>query len=755
MSLSVHPEQNGHFFQQFLPQLERASPITHYRLIEIEGVGYTLEKKPPFRIIRIIKEIFYSLVWPRNSSIDDHARNLGLLAHKTIARTDLNTPSPEQGHELLACCKTCVVMERLLIHVSNKKGMYWDYAPQRAEFRLLQETAMVYAAEQLGASPLWLSLHNGLEELTARFLTVPQYMEQVTDPQFATQALAIHQRCKLDLFVISELIRRGADCKKARLPLNHYLWKAVKHGDQSLALRLIEAGADVSYKSKKEQVPFITASRLGMRELVEAMLKKGVDATLRDGAGNGALHAACSGGQLDLVSFFRDKLDFAAKNNQGMTPFELFEAPQRKLFLRESLPLEKEFLLQDLHFRAQATYQQFVLHIQRLKEKYPKSSFDAFELSYLVIEKSHYKKGVQNITIPEPSRQIDLNSLLELFEKINFESPDAPNFQDPEALRVDTQITTTAHFRALLTEFIQKVEGEVVFTGTPSRGTESLKEFYRTIRDALKNCLIAVQEKSESDALVIAIIRAAPNCAGRYFSEAMKQYNTICKRKLPTFEEEVYLQLADLRSILSINCVPKDETHNVNAHNYFVQKLGEKYGIPGYQQFARYSDPFGASRIDLKEAEKQFCALYNAHAIVEWLEPLVKATLRDGFVDWYKANIPLEWRAEHFDAIRAHVATLKSEKEIIQFLESKEIMMRPGADPLKAIEEERQDAFLQAVVFDMQTGAIRRQAIADMILKMGIVSSLFDRPSFLEQVRQAAGSVYTKVSNWIKPKMNI
>ena len=102
-------------------------------------------------------------------------------------------------------------------------------------------------------------------------------------------------------------------------------------GHETLALLLLERGADPFATARSGEPPLLGAVRLGWPRLAHALLAAGVDPHSRDGRGSTALHLACALGLEPLVrELVRFGANAAARAPDGQTPQGLALAGGRR-----------------------------------------------------------------------------------------------------------------------------------------------------------------------------------------------------------------------------------------------------------------------------------------------------------------------------------------------------------------------------------------------------------------------------------------
>ena len=101
---------------------------------------------------------------------------------------------------------------------------------------------------------------------------------------------------------------------------------ALSAGARSIAMALLEAGADPNSRTEDGFCPLLLAAQEGDVQLCSALLARGADPNARDAfSGNSALHVALESGRLDLVVLLLDAeaTDASVANSQALTPLML------------------------------------------------------------------------------------------------------------------------------------------------------------------------------------------------------------------------------------------------------------------------------------------------------------------------------------------------------------------------------------------------------------------------------------------------
>ncbi|MBS0656474.1 MAG: ankyrin repeat domain-containing protein [Verrucomicrobia bacterium] len=760
MSMYVQPQDNSSFFQQFYACSQTLSEPAHqYRLVK-SAQGYAFEEKTSISLLSYLQKSY---------SIDTHAQEIFELAQKKISTID-----SEEGHELLACSKTCRLLGKILKHVYKSRAV--DSQNICADFKSLSYQALVQAATMLGISPLQLACEHSMGHIAIECVKKRVPLREAQGHY--TSLLQRAERKQLPVSTLLELIDLGADVKQTKLPIDDYLWYALTAYKGRAARALILAGANCNKVDEEKNSPLhfvcVNYSEIEVaEEVVDALFEKGVDLSLRNGKGDTALHIAVSELNLPLTRrLIAAHANVTQANAEGLLPFQMANPKEVRATLAEEFfseyfdgvnLLERPFLLRDIpeakKIIQEMTSDEFHLALSQLREKYPQGELAHISLIPLSINSFHYHKTQKRIEIETPPPEIKLDMMLELFDAINFTETDGPNYRKLWLVDSKGTMQTVAHHREQLQRFINKIKNREVYQGTPKKKSAALTAFYDHIEKAVKNTIATLRANEPTkanidlrDTTCFEYIKAAPLCGPRNYNVSTKKYLTVCKKISPTFEDEIYTSIAEYREIL-FETTLKDWDHNLHDYHYVLQYLGGKYGLPGANALAACQDPF-RSKTTCSEAETKFLELYTSFAVVkEWVEPLLKDDyeLKYRFLDWCTSHIPQEWQMEHFGPIIDQVKKMQENSckndEIWDFLASKEIYpLQPTMTPLKAIQNEREAAYLGTEVYDMTTGTMRLEAIVRMLTKLGVVSSSMDKrraPNIFEAIGSWAHKLFT------------
>lgn len=564
---------------------------------------------------------------------------------------------------------------------------------------------------------------------------------------------ALHFACQnQDLKSVTLLIARQADVNARNRLKETPLHFACDGGTVELVKSLLNKGAELNAQTADDSTPLHRASSRASIECIQYLLSLGADLSIEDRNGNTALRIPLDARyvisdqekkRLYLALFGHSKIarDWIERNSPNFSMIRFLTSQAVKI-AKEPNPYEIPFLLQDRNLiksMLQGTNEtEFRKQYEILKSKYPKHNIEFIEYAPYEITQAHYTKGKLNARVPRPERDISLHRLVEHFDNINTNDPSQAYFLDLQKVAQDAGTADKERLRTNLHAMIAKVNNRTAFLGTPREGSEALQDFYQNIENGLKNTLLTLAELKGKDPaafrekerqVVSEMLGMMNHCGGRYFSVSVRCYLTHCKGLTLTFEDDLLQSLAEYREVLMQATIPNG-ANNVHDYNNLVRAIGRKYGLPGYQVFETFEDPF--SHVDVTHAERQFKKGYTVKSIVkEWLHgTFADGTFREKYIDWHKANLAKNWNRERYQQIGAKVRLMQKNnaphKDIVSYLSENEIILNGASkDYEQAILEDQAYGYLAACVMDENSGQLKESAIFTMLVQTGVLRSLF------------------------------
>lgn len=142
------------------------------------------------------------------------------------------------------------------------------------------------------------------------------------------------------------LINAGARINTVTCKLDTPLSFATWHGDRELINLLLSKLARLDVQDFKDDTPLIIAAKRGYNDVVSLYIDNLAPANKRDAKKNNCLHYLLIQKKIDIEvvnKVYRAGCDFFAKNEDGITPFDLLEKYVKKQGLRASKKLLNYF----------------------------------------------------------------------------------------------------------------------------------------------------------------------------------------------------------------------------------------------------------------------------------------------------------------------------------------------------------------------------------------------------------------------------
>ncbi|MCE5294047.1 MAG: ankyrin repeat domain-containing protein [Chlamydiales bacterium] len=482
----------------------------------------------------------------------------------------------------------------------------------------------------------------------------------------------------------------------------------------------------------------------GLIPLVETIHSIGTTLKVTDKDDKTLLHLALEKGQFEMADWLSERLDVRATTKKGRTAYVAVADLE---YITTKPALEQAFLLNDLKkvnkLVATMTSEQFAQELKNLQKKYPATRIEDF---FYQMNPVHLKK-VDVVKVPDTiAKGFTVRHLLAMANQLNFTKPDGPFYINPELLSeaeggVSAKIED---IKAQLEICVERIEKRKHFQGTPPKKSAEIELFYSMIERAITNTLKLInemktdteeQQKKKQERIQTAMteyIKAAYVCGGRLYSVSCSQFVAASKGRDQTFEEDIAQILADFRDMLLQSLIParddnnEENEHSVHDYNLLVYHLGEKLGIPGYNMLSEFHELYIGVGVSKQQKEKEFFQKYtSAYIIFDSIKMTLEQTneYKDKTLDWFKTNLPKDYKKAHFDAIRRELKTIPADKQKA-YLQSKDIYPEPGMTMEQGIENERVSNYLaEEVIVDMNspTFQIQPSALAYMLTKMNIL----------------------------------
>jgi len=660
--------------------------------------------------------------------------------------------------------------------------------------QLILAGADLNQANSKGFYPLFFAVQNDFREDIIKLMISKDAKVSQENPNGHTALSSALTKRKEPLALF--LLDSGAECSLKVFTLS------LEKGFPQVANKIVDKGLDLTQVNAQKESALHIALRFSFIEVLLKLLEKGADANKKDDTGNTALHKSCMKGQLEYTQvLLTHKADPTLTNNDQLTPFQAaktsdtWKADKNKMvqffsrafkdfpavanrirssgindienyltrnplfvgdpsyYSEGAIPLEVAFLFHSQELaKALAqdmTKTEFTRQIEALKTKYPTISLDLIELSIYEFNLGHLKLDDIELQVPPKPEGYEVSMLMEMFDTLNFNDPNADDYINAETFKDDTGgVTFKWVLKSLLKQFVNRIETREAYTGTPSRDQpEELERFYKYIEDAVTNTIKKLKEmqnveeaKKMKAKVLVEYIRAANYCGGKYYAISFEQYVKVVLGRDQTFKEIVGGMLADQREVILRSIVPtyRDQEgrvlQDVHDFNQLMIVLGVELAIRGAKMMAAFKDRYGR-RYNKEDKKREFFNRYTPFSVVcDWLEPRIhrEGGLRDKYIDWVKENVPKEWGQTRFDPIKEEVKQQRAQNveqaQIIEMLQQKyEIFTPPDWTPEQAIEDERIMSFVGKEAYvdvnDPRT-RLKKTLIAYMLHRQGVLKEI-------------------------------
>jgi ankyrin repeat protein len=195
-----------------------------------------------------------------------------------------------------------------------------------------------------------------------------------------------------------------------------------------------------------------------------------------------------------------------------------------------------------------------------------------------VVDVSHItKEGLKSVNIPDCEPQ-DLTRLVSSYKK-NF------SFMSGVVITLNGNYANAQVIPELVENFLDKVNKETPFHGTPKEKTQALQDYYRTIRNCLYHVVAKLSPTWDQENtyykvsyICLKLAEASGECGNHYLETALDLYNTYCLDIRPTFSTAFYEQFQLLRGLVCEDMLnePYVNKHQTShALHYIKRRLGD------------------------------------------------------------------------------------------------------------------------------------------------------------------------------------
>ena len=482
--------------------------------------------------------------------------------------------------------------------------------------------------------------------------------------------------------IIQKLLDAGARDTRGVTPLMFAALDPDEKRGYEKTKEWISKKADVNAKDYGGSTAAMLAALKGKTEILKLLIQAGADLSICNDFGTTALFLAVRDKQIEAVNLIVPFLGPVTKALFDTDFSKINETEKFVKVLHHGLPpsdFSKALILSCLfrgtqmcHFiLRELTPEERQVGIELVKKTYP-----GFDINW-ILESSTLKYNLLHFNviqdpIPTPAKDVDLDSLLRMFDKINTKFPKKPGYLDPERLKDDGSPKTLKQIRKSLVLLVKRVKNKnEAFLATPKKGTPELIEFYTKLENALAFIIEKISDASGDPdvrtSVLFDLAIAGSHCGARYKSETADWYTSLSKGvETLTLPQEIEKILQKTR----IGVVEKmtkqmiyDEGHRIgivnrpHIYNQIVRTIGNRVGIPGVTE--TYQDTaFWMKNLTDFVLLGKFFALYSPKEVIDRIDAAINGgTDRHGnrilasreihplMVDsCFKGRMPADWK---------------------------------------------------------------------------------------------------------------
>lgn len=785
--------KNENFFEQFdsMHIAPHLNDIESYELVYSAERGIALDT-PSSSLGRIWR-------WGTSFNVSENIKYIIETAKSTFAM--ISAPSPTTPEERIistcrAASRTCLSLDRIIKHALQTNG---EDSLLKDHHKMLDELGkgfLRHESTMLAQHPVRVACQNG---------TLHAALDLIKDDNSSITKAIGHYTPLLKLAfeqkqykLCRQFINLGADPiaafgDKVKEYATALLCHAIKDGQEKVAIVLVEVGANPNL-AKDGKSPLHMAASAGFSRLVEELINKGADINALDSTRNTPLHDACRAYKADVALLLVQKgadvarinreideetkavrpgtcafripalinkqasrtTEFYCKILASYQPRDILTQGGLDAFLADCIanpdklirglsgpnPFEVAMLFQDSLIATKVVERmplsRFFDYLKKLKTKYPACGLDHIEFCYLARNDAHLSKKIPQLDTYPPSRDVSLDDILTY---------------NTNTLKVYGKQFSTKEVTPIVRAFIARIQGKADMPALMSSEQEKASFYELLEQRCLKNIIITFQDSPQNKELQekktlflreIVDLEQGEHCAGRYYGVITKLFRTFCTGGVKTFEEELYILLAEHRELLLEQCLDPMKGNNRSDYNFLLAQLGDRLTIPGFDTCKYYHDLCG--QIDLEIAQVEFFKRYTVASIIkDCVEPALQHNkdLRDKFSEWMLQKMPSDWG----DALRQHLQALQARpttthEQIREFLRKNGVAIEDDSTNfMQALDAARRQAYLEREVFE--GGKIKPIAISRMLAGL-------ERPVLSSNKLQHESSPITFACDWLQ-----
>lgn len=300
------------------------------------------------------------------------------------------------------------------------------------------------------------------------------------------------------------------------------------------------------------------------------------------------------------------------------------------------------------------------------------------------IDVNHMKTEEFSLDASHVPETIQVNTLLDLYDAINFTDENAPGYMPETTRQEGATVFTQRELKENLNNFIRRVSAREAFIGTPpAHDVPRLMDFYQQIEDAVRFSIYEVEKKvtgfEESNknasgsfsyeelaedkkreyknlletrarvALDLAI--AGKHCGARYMGEAMDVYYSISHKEGISNDKDLQGTLIEILAKKREE-IAKEEAQKLGSdtHSFtnYMGTMGRLLGIPGTKNIIEHL----SMSMDTYQLLGDFFQKYTVDTIIKTVQEKIKTSqsFREKITDWMKDQIK-DWNHEKYENI--------------------------------------------------------------------------------------------------------
>lgn len=286
------------------------------------------------------------------------------------------------------------------------------------------------------------------------------------------------------------------------------------------------------------------------------------------------------------------------------------------------------------------------------------------------IHAGHVTSKHLNIDVSGVPEDVRARNLLQLFDAIEFEDRNNPNFMHENARNESGVIYTPAQLRESLTTFINHIEARDAFLGTPPAvALPKLMQFYEQLESAVRFSIHAVNnnlqtflDERQQDGLprpgdddyneyrdllqakarlAIDFAIAGRHCGARYMGDAVDAYLGLKGEgdfQAMTLRDSLVEHLASERETIARGQIQEHLGADTHKFSAYMANLGQLLGIPGTENVVEYLGGWGFDRPRMLEL---FFEAYTPDRIRQSVQEKIHSSesFRTKVYDWMKDQV--------------------------------------------------------------------------------------------------------------------